>query len=88
MNKYIKLEDAIHKRAESLADESYWEYGNPKNIDDWLEVAEMEFADLPTIDIVRCVECEKINTMKCPFYRAGYNCTTVDYCSDGERKDK
>ena len=30
MSKYYKAEDVIRKRAEDLADTSYWEYGNPK----------------------------------------------------------
>ena len=51
MSKYYKAEDVIRKRAEDLADTSYWEYGNPKNVDDWIEVAEMEFKDLPTIEV-------------------------------------
>ena len=48
--KYYKAENVIRKRAEDLADTSYWEYGNPKNVDEWIEVAEMEFKDLPTIE--------------------------------------
>lgn len=51
MSKYYKAEDVIRKRAEDLADTSYWEYGNPKNVDDWIEVAEMEFKDLPTLEV-------------------------------------
>ena len=51
MSKYYKAEDVIRKRAEDLADTSYWEYGNPKNVDEWIEVAEMEFQDLPTIEV-------------------------------------
>lgn len=58
MNKYIKLEDVIRKRAEELADTSYWEYGNSRDVDDeWLEIAESELEDIPTIDIVHCREC-------------------------------
>lgn len=59
MSKYYKAEDVIRKRAEDLADTSYWEYGNPKNVDEWIEVAEMEFKDLPTIDIVTCKDCKR-----------------------------
>ena len=51
MSKYYKAEDVIRKRAEDLADTSYWEYGNPKNVDEWIKVAEMEFKDLPTIEV-------------------------------------
>ena len=51
MSKYYKSEDVILKRAEDLADTSYWEYGNPKNVDEWIEVAESEFKDLPTIEV-------------------------------------
>ena len=51
MSKYYKAEDVIRKRAEDLADTSYWEYGNPKNVDEWIEVAEMELADLPTYEV-------------------------------------
>lgn len=51
MSKYYKAEDVIRKRAEDLADTSYWEWGNPKNVDDWIEVVEMEFTDLPTIEV-------------------------------------
>lgn len=63
MSKYYKAEDVIRKRAEDLADTSYWEYGNPKNVDDWIEVAEMEFKDLPTIEVsednsIRIIENE------------------------------
>lgn len=60
MNKYYKAEDIIRKRAEDLADTSYWEYGNPKNVDDWIEIAEMEFADLPTIEVMEYPQVEDI----------------------------
>lgn len=51
MSKYYKAEDVIRKRAEDLADTSYWEYGNPKKVDEWIEVAEREFEGLPTIEV-------------------------------------
>ena len=60
MSKYYKVEDVIRKRAEDLADTSYWEYGNPKNVDDWIEVAEMEFKDLPTIEVMEYPQVEGI----------------------------
>lgn len=60
MNKYYKAEDIIRKRAEDLADTSYWEYGNPKNVDDWIEIAEMEFADIPTIEVMEYPQVEGI----------------------------
>lgn len=58
--KYYKADDVIRKRAEDLADTSYWEWGNPKNVDDWIEVAEMEFADLPTIEVMEYPQVEGI----------------------------
>lgn len=60
MSKYYKAEDVIRKRAEDLADTSYWEWGNPKNVDDWIEVAEMEFADLPTIEVMEYPQVDGI----------------------------
>ena len=60
MSKYYKAEDVIRKRAEDLADTSYWEWGNPKNVDDWIEVAEMEFKDLPTIEVMEYPQVEGI----------------------------
>ena len=92
MSKYYKAEDVIRKRAKSLADISYWEYGNPKNVDEWIEVAEMEFIDLPTIDIVHCKDCERKyvtgNTTQyyvCDFMDAQYD--ENGYCHHGERID-
>lgn len=93
MSKYYKAEDVIRKRAEDLADTSYWEWGNPKNVDEWIEVAEMEFKDLPTIEIVRCKDCEYFKLHESVFGK-GWICKrnhvvvgSVDFCSYGERKD-
>ena len=83
MSKYYKAEDVIRKRAEDLADTSYWEYGNPKNTDDWIEVAKMEFKHLPTIEIVHCWECRHRASG-----RLGKMCIgrlPDDFCSYGER---
>lgn len=95
MSKYFKADNVIRKRAEDLAGTSYWEYGNPKNIDEWSEVAEMEFKDLPTIEIVRCRECKYYED---PKHKIFENCVKWkdshgillsmkpnDSCSYGER---
>lgn len=91
MSKYYKAEDVIRKRAEDLADISYWEYGNPKNVDKWIEVAEMEFEDLPTIDaveVVRCKDCKFFVSDGGALKECDYHEIYVlddDYCSYGER---
>ena len=36
-------------------------------------------------DIVRCGECRKVDTKKCPMYSAGWGYTDDDWCSEGER---
>ena len=95
MSKYYKAEDVIRKRAEDLADTSYWEYGNPKNVDEWLEVAEMEFKDLPTIDIVHCCECkccrDELIEEYMPLYiyceKFGHETEFEGFCKYGERID-
>lgn len=35
--------------------------------------------------LVRCKDCKKAKSWKCPLYRAGYTYKADDYCSDGER---
>lgn len=86
MSKYYKAEDLIRKRAEDLADTSYWEYGNPKNVEEWVEVAEMEFKDLPTIEIVECKDCVKHKTHKCHMAFDLIATEDNDFCSYGERE--
>lgn len=39
------------------------------------------------IDLVRCGECKKVDTKKCPMYSAGWGYTDDDWCSEGERRD-
>ena len=42
----------------------------------------------PTIDaveVVRCRDCKRDNTPRCPFYKAGWGYTDDDFCSCGER---
>ena len=53
MNKYIKLEDAIRKYAEMIADEAYWEHGvgNGKPDEEGLDIAREYYSDLPTIEV-------------------------------------
>lgn len=38
------------------------------------------------IDLVRCGECKKVDTKKCPMYSAGWGYTDDDWCSEGERR--
>lgn len=45
---------------------------------------------MPTIDaveVVRCKNCKRVDTPRCPFYRAGWGYTDDDFCSCGERGD-
>lgn len=53
MSKHIKLEDAIRKYAEMIADEAYWEHGvgNGKPDEEDLDIARKYFSDLPTIEV-------------------------------------
>ena len=48
-----------------------------------------KFADTPTVDaveVVRCKDCKRGETMKCPMYVAKFGYTDQDFCSCGERK--
>ena len=53
MDRYIKLEDAIRKYAEMIADEAYWEHGvgNGKPDEEDLDIAREYYSDLPTIEV-------------------------------------
>lgn len=61
----------------------------PSDENDWDEL--VAFADAVAeqepIDLVRCGECKKVDTKKCPFYSAGWGYTDEDYCSCGERRN-
>lgn len=37
-------------------------------------------------EVVRCGECKKVDTKKCPMYSAGWGYTDDDWCSEGERR--
>ena len=69
MSKYIKLDTAIEHTNQLY-------HGD--EVEAWLE-------SLPTIDIVRCKDCIRAKSWKCPLYRAGYTYKADDFCSDGER---
>lgn len=78
MSEYIKREDAIRAFKKWLAAS---------------EAAEDIIADLPTIDIVRCKDCEYFKLHESVFGK-GWICKrnhivvgSVDFCSYGERKD-
>ena len=43
--------------------------------------------EAPSIDLVHCGECKRVNTKKCPFYSAGWGYTDKDFCSCGERSE-
>ena len=40
------------------------------------------------IDIVRCSECKRVDTMECPIYEVGLTCRDDDYCSKGIRAEQ
>ena len=52
MSKYIKLEDAIRKYAEMIANVAYWEHGvgNGKPDDEDLDIAREYYSDLRSIE--------------------------------------
>ena len=83
MSKYIKLEGLKwHSPDESLV----------KPLTEFY-VTESDIADLPTIDIVRCKDCEYFKLHESVFGK-GWICKrnhivvgSVDFCSYGEMKD-
>ena len=87
MSKYIKLDDAIHNiNLEVTGRKEYT--GDMK--------ANLFFAldELPTIDIVRCKDCEYFKLHESVFGK-GWICKrnhivvgSVDFCSYGERIEK
>ena len=64
-----------------------WVKYMPMDLDVNLSFVLGKIAEVPTIDIVHCEDCERAKSWKCPFYRAGYTYKDNDFCSDGERKD-
>lgn len=77
MSKWIEVEPLMDKAKE---------YGGYYE-DTVYAVPLADISEAPSIDLVRCGECKKADTRKCPFYSAGWGYTDKDYCSCGERKE-
>ena len=54
--------------------------------DGHMELHILDECELIEIDLVRCGECKKVDTKKCPMYSAGWGYTDDDWCSEGERR--
>lgn len=90
MSKYIKLEDAIRKYAEMIADEAYWEHGvgNGKPDEEGLDIAREYYSDLPTIEVSEdCISREDaINALLAHFIPQTYTGEQVEQASKLARK--
>ena len=91
MSKYYKVDDVINTLADQWRFEQEME--SPyltEDIEEWKKVARELFADLPTIDIVRCKDCtfakptNTENAIQCTWL-SGYRFRKDHYCSAGER---
>ena len=94
MSRYIDYDDAIERLGTYLMADAQIEWGGTasEDIEDWKELATDILKGSPSIDIVRCKECEYWNTKDC---REGvgecewayYMTKPDDFCSYGERRE-
>lgn len=88
MTDYIKREDAVRRVAVLIAAEAESDGCEDQPMDNYIEYALEDLADIPSADVapvVRCkdcVHCEK-ETMTCTIFIK--NRLGDDFCSEGER---
>ena len=87
MSKYIKLEDAEDKMYQLWEEDTDSKINSAYRSDD--DSAIEALRSLPTIDIVRCEECENFNPMThgCKRSPSVEPWWEDDFCSYGERED-
>ena len=84
MTEYIKLKDV--EAAIDIALDRF-DLPNDEAVRGRLhnQVGALPSADV--VEVVRCKDCKKVETVNCPMYRAHFGYTDMDYCSCGERED-
>ena len=85
MAKHVELEDVIQRLDNAIYCANHGEFDSYLEAMKRLRIAYDE--TMPTIEIVRCKDCIRAKSLKCPFYRAGYTYNADGYCSEGVRKD-
>lgn len=92
MSKYYKVEDVIDTLAEQWHFEATIDCPYAAdNIEEWKQNARELYADLPTIEIVRCKDCKYWKSEHICIGRWGWYGTMMTeadaFCSYGERID-
>ena len=85
MGRYIKFDDAVKVMACEMYAEAQSQGYDADGIEDFMPEAKAWLNDAPSIDIVRCKECELFENGWCNRHDVRMN--DDDFCSYGERKE-